>query len=133
MKIKKLIEEVRNNAEKMFTALDALNETLLIPSKNLVNIKEECKDCKDYQKAIGYEPCRSCKDKCHFRPAKKEPIIGEMTIFWDYEKSEAVIAINSKNEHSYVNEYPYQANDSTIYMHAIPFESVEQYKNLIKE
>ena len=85
-----------------------------------------------FQLEAQYGDALAFAEQVYNNQKSKEPIVGEMAIFWDYNKNEAVTAINSENEHSYVNEFPYQANDGTIYMHAIPYESAEQYKSFLK-
>jgi len=62
----------------------------------------------------------------------KEPIVGEMAIFWDNVEEESIIAIYSEYEHEFKDEYPHEANDGTTYRNAILYESPEQYKAFLK-
>lgn len=57
----------------------------------------------------------------------KPPVIGEMAIFWNLYKRTAVCAIFGDKESDY-----YYTSDGHPFKNAIPFESVEQYKQFIK-
>lgn len=59
---------------------------------------------------------------------KKEPKIGDMCIFWDDDKRDALIRL-------FDMKTPYEYIDSTgiDWGNCIPFESVEQYKKFINE
>ena len=61
---------------------------------------------------------------------KKEPKIGEMCIFWDDEQESALCGILRSIE---VEKPYYRDNSCWSWENCIPFESIEQYKNLIKE
>ena len=58
---------------------------------------------------------------------KKEPKIGDMCIFWDDNKRNALIRLfNMKTPYEYID------STGTDWGNCIPFESVEQYKNFIE-
>jgi hypothetical protein len=61
-------------------------------------------------------------------PKHKEPIIGEMAIFWDNNKAMSFIAILTKADNGF---YPSDFK-STSWENAILFESIEQYKAFLK-
>jgi hypothetical protein len=63
------------------------------------------------------------------KPKHKEPIIGELAIFWDIDKEWALVGIYSgwsdeQNGHD--------SNVGFIWDNAILFESIEQYKEFVK-
>ena len=57
-----------------------------------------------------------------------EPQIGDMCIFWDNEKEYAVCALYGGAKHDY-----FMDTTGAMWQNCIPFESVEQYKNFIKD
>lgn len=59
---------------------------------------------------------------------KPEPKIDDMCIFWNLKKREALCAILTS---VYCNQF--FTNSGEYFHNCIPFESIEQYKNLIKE
>lgn len=61
----------------------------------------------------------------------KEPKVGEMCIFWNSEKPYAHCAILREIDTKRGRSYTDKCGDD--YRNCIPFESIEQYKNLIKE
>lgn len=78
-------------------------------------------------------------EDCSFHPSwcekveapKPEPKVGEMCIFWNSEKPYAHCAI--LGEINTKRGRPYTDKCGDDYRNCIPFESIEQYKNLIKE
>lgn len=58
----------------------------------------------------------------------KEPIVGELAIFWDKDKEYAHISIFRG-----IIANCYKSNLGNMWINAILFESAEQYKNFIKE
>jgi len=78
------------------------------------------------------EDCSFHPDWCEKVEAPKpEPKIGEMCIFWDSEKKYAQCAILGKINND--GDFTYEKVFGTRWKNCIPFESIEQYKNLIKE
>lgn len=57
----------------------------------------------------------------------KEPKVGDMCIFWDNDKREAICGIRK----AHYEEGSYYTNEDISYNNCIPFESVEQYKKFI--
>lgn len=123
MKIEKLIEEVRSNAEKMFAALDALNESL--------SVKEvrRCGNCGLARVCKSPTADCICKDWIAIPEINqpKLPVIGEMAIMWDSRKSEAICAIFGDKENGL-----YYCNTGKPHYNAILYESPEQYKEFLK-
>lgn len=78
---------------------------------------------------INGNSCRFIYDWCEkTEEPKKEPIIDKLAIFWNFEKSQAVISLfKCKNS---LNQYVTKSDN--WYDNATLFESVEQYKNFIK-
>ena len=99
----------------------------------LVDIEKEvkiCKTCEYYKRAIGYEPCCSCVINTNWTPkvaAHKEPIVGEMAIFWDTDNKKAFCATLN----SMINGR-YSPDGNIRFANAILFESTEQYKAFLK-
>lgn len=98
--------------------------------------KRDCSNCDywDERKMCKYyifnsytkERCTNF-DKWESKHQPKPPIIGELAIFWDKYKKNAVCAIYA----DYEDELHYTSNELS-YGNAILYESVEQYKNFIK-
>ena len=103
----------------------------------LVDVEKPEAKCEDCAYAIA-TTCFCHVPECRFTP-KTQPInkpskplvIGEPAIFWDNDKSCAVMA-NYKGISPHQG-YQFKSSDSRPYKNAIPFESVEQYKQFIKE
>jgi len=60
-------------------------------------------------------------------PKHKEPIIGEMAIFWDNDKCNAACKILDDDSGAFFID-----NSETYWINAILFESPEQYKDFLK-
>lgn len=70
------------------------------------------------------------KDTCEIVdiPQHKEPVIGEMAIFWDSNKAQSICRLYIK-----VRNDKYVDFCDTSWENAILYESPEQYKNFLKE
>jgi hypothetical protein len=68
--------------------------------------------------------------KLNKKQEHKEPIIGELAIFWDDDKDAAIIGKLIQLNNGFV-DYRYCGN-SEDFRNAILFESIEQYKEFVK-
>ena len=74
----------------------------------------------------------SWKIKEIVKPDKpNNPEVGDIFIFWDDNKSNAIIGKLTKI--NYKSIWPYEVTDLLEYKNCIPFQSMEQYNKFIEE
>lgn len=71
------------------------------------------------------------KETMRIEEIKKEPIIGEMVIGWELNKKEAIVGVLN-DVYEYCKDMLAYKISGRWLRNIIPFESTEQYKNLIK-
>lgn len=159
-KIEEKIEKAREATNEMFAAFDELNERLseklqpkfktgewFIPHKpkeNKTNVfwAKEMDEFDGVALQVSEPKFKNAEGiysevaDWHFHPdwcektnapKHKEPIIGEMCIFWDNDKCNAACKILDDDSGAFFID-----NSETYWIHAIPFESPEQYKAFLK-
>ena len=100
---------------------------------DIINIRpataeeEALLDSKLAEKGLRFD-----KEKCELVdiPKYKEPIVGEMAIFWNTDKKDAQCRIYTRSKEGV---FGYSDSAAIFWKNAILFESPEQYKNFLKE
>lgn len=100
---------------------------------DIINIRpataeeEALLDSKLAEKGLRFD-----KEKCELVdiPKYKEPIVGEMAIFWNTDKKDAQCRIYTRSKEGV---FRYSDSAAIFWKNAILFESPEQYKNFLKE
>ena len=108
-----------------------------------IELKNECDECENYLNGKHTSNCGDCyvihHRKSNYKSRNpdlttlKPAVTGELAIFWDDEKRFAVIGeyLKSMGESTFTF-FKHIRLGGVQYVNAIPFESIEQYREFIK-